>query len=104
MSDNNSTSSGIGFTGLLLIAFIVLKLCNVINWSWWWVLSPAWISVGLAILLIAGYAGYWLIKSTKAKRKYPKSVGKDGRLKSKWQERLDQMKEAQEKAKQNQKS
>ena len=27
-------------TSLLLVAFIVLKLCNVINWSWWWVLSP----------------------------------------------------------------
>jgi membrane protein YdbS with pleckstrin-like domain len=57
MSNNNSsnaTSGGIGFTGLLTLVFIVLKLCNVINWSWWWVLSPLWISlaVGIAILLI----------------------------------------------------
>ena len=27
----------------LLIIFIVLKLCNVINWSWWLVLTPLWI-------------------------------------------------------------
>lgn len=34
----------IGFTGALTLAFIVLKLCGVINWSWVWVLSPMWIS------------------------------------------------------------
>lgn len=40
MTDNNSkkttVSGGIGFTGLLTIIFIVLKLLNIINWSWWW--------------------------------------------------------------------
>lgn len=53
MNDNKSTatSGGIGFTGLLTIAFIVLKLCSVINWSWWWVLSPIWISIGLAVAI-----------------------------------------------------
>lgn len=30
--------SGIPF--LLTIVFVVLKLCNVIAWSWWWVFSP----------------------------------------------------------------
>lgn len=52
MSKENSGSSGIGFCGLLTIAFIVLKLLGVITWSWWWVLSPAWISLALALLLI----------------------------------------------------
>lgn len=32
--------NGIGFPGLLAIIFIVLKLTEVIDWSWWWVLSP----------------------------------------------------------------
>jgi membrane protein YdbS with pleckstrin-like domain len=45
---------GIGFTGLLTIAFIVLKLLKVINWSWWWVLSPLWIEIGLALLVLFG--------------------------------------------------
>lgn len=54
-NDSNKTSStaksgGIGFAGLLAIAFIVLKLCNVITWSWVWVLSPIWISVALVII------------------------------------------------------
>lgn len=37
---NNSSSSGIGFFGLLTILFIGLKLTNYIDWSWFWVLSP----------------------------------------------------------------
>lgn len=41
----NSSSSGIGFGGLLAIAFIVLKLTGFIAWSWLWVLSPIWIPI-----------------------------------------------------------
>lgn len=52
MSDTKSSSGGIGFTGLLTIVFITLKLLNVISWSWWWVLSPIWISVLLVVVLI----------------------------------------------------
>lgn len=37
-SNNNSTSGGVTFCGLLAIAFIVLKLMGVIKWSWVWVL------------------------------------------------------------------
>lgn len=39
MSNSNS-SGGIGIGGVLLIVFIVLKLCGVIAWSWWWGLKP----------------------------------------------------------------
>lgn len=47
------TSSGIGFSGLLTILFVGLKLTHVINWSWWWVLSPIWINaIWLIILLL----------------------------------------------------
>ena len=35
---------------LLTVAFIVLKLCGVINWSWWWVLSPMWILLILMVI------------------------------------------------------
>ena len=41
-----------GFTTLLTIVFITLKLCNVISWSWIWVLSPIWITFGLLGVLI----------------------------------------------------
>ena len=52
MTMNNKTESkgGIGFCGLLAVAFIVLKLCNVISWSWVWVLSPIWISIAFLLL------------------------------------------------------
>ena len=52
MKNNNSNQRGIGFCGLLTIAFIILKLCNVITWSWIWVLSPLWIGFALVVLLI----------------------------------------------------
>jgi hypothetical protein len=39
-----------GFLGTLTIVFVVLKLCGVIEWSWWWVLSPLWIPAALFAL------------------------------------------------------
>lgn len=53
MSNKNSERKGIGFVGLLQVAFIVLKLCKVIEWSWLWVLSPAWIYVILFVIAVA---------------------------------------------------
>ena len=51
MSKNsNSSSSGVGILGLLGVAFVILKLCKVIIWSWWWVTLPFW--GGLAIILV----------------------------------------------------
>ena len=53
MKDNKTTvNGGVGFVGLLTIAFVVLKLLGKINWSWIWVLSPIWISAILYVLLI----------------------------------------------------
>ena len=49
--NDRQTLSGIGFTGLLTIVFIILKLCDIIAWSWWWVLSPLWISTILWVIL-----------------------------------------------------
>lgn len=51
MSNSNS-SGGIGIGGVLLIVFIVLKLCGVIAWSWWWVLAPLWMPVVFAIGIV----------------------------------------------------
>lgn len=59
MNKNNNSSSGIGFIGLLTVAFIVLKLCNVINWSWVWVLSPLWIGTILGIIIVYIVYKFW---------------------------------------------
>ena len=47
-----SSSSGIGFAGLLTVLFIGLKLTHYIDWSWWWVLSPLWIGTGIVIIIL----------------------------------------------------
>ena len=50
--NNKQASGGIGFTGLLTIVFIILKLCGIITWSWWWVLYPLWISAILWVIVV----------------------------------------------------
>ena len=54
MSSENSrgASSAVSFATLLTVAFVVLKLCNVIDWSWWWVLSPMWIQLSIVIFAL----------------------------------------------------
>ena len=55
--NNSSSSGGIGFVGLLTALFIALKLTGFIAWSWWWVLSPLWISsLLLVVIFVAGLA------------------------------------------------
>jgi len=48
----SSGSSGIGTLGVLGLLFITLKLTKVIDWSWWWVLSPYWGGIALAIIIV----------------------------------------------------
>lgn len=54
MSDNTTTrtATGISFSGVLFLVFLVLKLCHIIDWSWWWVTAPLWGSVALILVLI----------------------------------------------------
>ena len=47
-----ATGGSVGVCGLLQVAFIVLKLCKVIDWKWVWVLSPLWIIPSAAFVLI----------------------------------------------------
>lgn len=51
-TNNTNDSKGIGFVGLLTIAFIVLRLTKIITWSWVWVLSPLWICAIAKVILI----------------------------------------------------
>ena len=55
MRERHSTSvnGGSGFTGLLTILFIALKLSGFITWRWVWVLSPIWIDAILVVILLA---------------------------------------------------
>lgn len=45
-------TTGIGLIQILLIIFIVLKLVGAITWSWWWILSPLWLSLCFIFIVI----------------------------------------------------
>lgn len=64
MSTSSSSSGGVGFSGLLTVVFIALKLTGNITWPWVWVLSPLWISfiLGIAFLAIAFLIAYLTTK------------------------------------------
>lgn len=51
-------SGGIGVLGLLGIVFVTLKLCGVIDWSWWLVTIPFW---GVLALLVVVFFIYLFI-------------------------------------------
>jgi hypothetical protein len=53
MSADSASNNGIGLGGLLFVVFLVLKLTNVIAWSWWWVTAPLWGPLALALILFA---------------------------------------------------
>jgi hypothetical protein len=47
---NMTQIKGLHFINCLGLLFIAFQLSGIITWSWWWVLAPIWIPVGLAML------------------------------------------------------
>lgn len=52
MSKPESATSGVGILDVVQIVFIILKLCGVINWSWWVVLLPLWVMLAIGGIVI----------------------------------------------------
>lgn len=50
MGNETKSSSSISFLSLLFLVFLILKLCGVIDWSWWWITAP--LCGGFAVLLV----------------------------------------------------
>lgn len=50
--EHKQQTSGVGTTGLLGVAFVVLRLCGVIDWPWIWVTAPFW---GIFVLAFVMY-------------------------------------------------
>jgi len=63
--EKESSRRGVSFAGLLTILFIGLKLSNIIDWGWGWVLAPIW--VGPSILLVIVIIGLIIVKIKKWK-------------------------------------
>jgi inner membrane protein involved in colicin E2 resistance len=58
---NNNSSSGLGLGSVLFIVFLVLKLTNHIDWSWWWVTSPLWIPLAIVVsVFLIGILFAWI--------------------------------------------
>lgn len=53
---NNNTRSGIGLLDVILVVNIILKLIGVINWSWWVVLWPLWVSIAIIAIVFIIFA------------------------------------------------
>lgn len=62
MKNKNNNLKGEIFLILLQALFIILKLTGYINWSWWWVLAPAWASLAIAAVIVVFVILYKLIK------------------------------------------
>lgn len=92
------------FIGILGLIFITLKLCKVITWSWWWVTSPFWGGFALAAFILLTMI---ILSKVNSKIKYSKKSKKDiedkyneikkKQSKSRFQQRLDEALEANEK-------
>lgn len=52
MSNKNDSSTGIGLFTVVFIVFLILKLTNTIDWSWWWVTAPLWIPFLFWIIIV----------------------------------------------------
>lgn len=58
-----------GLPMILFIVFLVLQLCEIISWSWWWVTSPLWI---MTLFVIGVMMLYFIIAFIMKLRKYTK--------------------------------
>jgi hypothetical protein len=66
--EQNNYNWSIGFLDILALIFITLKLLGVITWSWWWVLTPIWIQVGIFVVLAAGFLLFFFIAKKHVRR------------------------------------
>ena len=72
MNNNNKVVVYSPSCMILFIVFLVLKLTNVINWSWWWVTAPLWIPsaiiIGIALLGVVAFIIEMMLSNNKKKK------------------------------------
>lgn len=59
----STVGGGIGFGSALFLVFLVLKLTDTIDWSWWWVSAPLWAPLALVLAIIIMVAGGYSLKA-----------------------------------------
>ena len=62
-NNSNVSNRGLSFSSVLFLVFLVLKLTDVIDWSWWLITAPLWIPAIIFLVFVGGlYAFYQLLK------------------------------------------
>jgi len=61
----SSSSASWPIATILTIIFVVLKLTGTIDWSWWWVFSPLWISALFVVFILIIIAIIAIVASAK---------------------------------------
>lgn len=83
------SSTSISTASLLGVAFVILKLTGVIDWSWWYVTMPFWL--GTVVYAVLMTVDYFL---TKQEAEIDREISKERKKKSEFQERLEKMERA----------
>lgn len=88
----NKSNSSISFLLLLSLVFSILKLCGVIDWSWWWITAPLWggFAVLLVVLPIVGVIALWI--SVKKRERKPTFIDRLKKAQAEQKELLKQYK------------
>jgi len=63
INNNSTVTTSFPIASILAIIFVVLKLTNNLDWSWWWVLSPLWIPLSIVVILFVIIFIFLFIKS-----------------------------------------
>ena len=69
MENNDYRYNGVSFSSILFLVFLVLKLTNVIDWSWWWVTAPLWIPIIIFFVVVSGVYAFYKILGYYSKNK-----------------------------------
>ena len=86
---NKMKNNSISFFSLLGIVFIVLKLTDFIDWSWWLVLLPLYGGIVLFILFALIYVYFRMKKHSELVEQEKRVQQKP--IKSRFQQRLHEM-------------
>jgi hypothetical protein len=65
MANTSNSSNGLGLGTILFLIFLVLKLTNYIDWSWWWVTAPLWIPLLIILGVLAVIGIVFLVNRNK---------------------------------------
>lgn len=58
-------AAGLSLPMVVGVVFTILKLTDVIDWSWWWVTMPLWGPVALTVLFVLVFVGTLTYKARK---------------------------------------